>query len=88
MVGEAHLFDNFQEGKHIFEIDYEPNLHFPNVEYQNELEEDRVFNEIGKFLMNHVTKRVPVKLQIPIIKDNQASCSTRVTLYQHLMFRL
>ena len=48
---------NFQEGKHILQIDYEPNLHFPNAEYQNELEEDRVFNEIRKFLIGHVTKR-------------------------------
>ena len=48
---------NFQEGKHIFQIDYEPNLHFPNVEDQNQLEKDRIFNEIRKFLIDNITKR-------------------------------
>ena len=47
----------FHEDKPIFEIYHEPKTYFPNTEEQNQLEEDRVFDEIRKFLISHVGKK-------------------------------
>ena len=48
---------SFHEDKPIFEIYHEPEIYFPNTEDQNQLEEDRVFDEIRKFLISHVGKK-------------------------------
>ena len=48
---------NFQEDKHIFEIAYDPETYFPNVDEKSELEENRIFNEIKKFLIDYVARR-------------------------------
>ncbi|MBP9562711.1 MAG: hypothetical protein KBE21_04800 [Acetoanaerobium sp.] len=54
------MYDNlhhFQEDKHIFEISYDPETYFPNMDDQNFLEEERIYDEIRKFLIDYVTNR-------------------------------
>lgn len=48
---------NLYEDKHIFEISYEPETYFPNVDEQSLLEEERITNEIKEFLITYVTRR-------------------------------
>lgn len=50
---------NFHENKPIFEICFEPETYFPSTDNQNFLEEERINNEIEKFLIDYVTNRRP-----------------------------
>ena len=50
---------NFQEDRYIFEISYDPETYFPNIDDQNFLEEERIYDEIRKFLIDYVTNRRP-----------------------------
>ena len=50
---------NFHENKPIFEICFEPETYFPSTDNQNYLEEERINNEIEKFLIDYVTNRRP-----------------------------
>ena len=57
-----YIYDSlqsFNEGNHIFEISYDPKTYFPNEDDQNLLEEERIYMEIEKFLVNYVTNRRP-----------------------------
>jgi hypothetical protein len=50
---------NFHEDKPIFEICFEPETYFPSTDNQNFLEEERINNEIEKFLIDYVTHGRP-----------------------------
>lgn len=51
------VYSNLQdlyEDKPIFEIWYEPETYFPNIDEQNLLEEERIDSEIETFLLDYI----------------------------------